>query len=325
MADLALDVVGVGNAIVDVLAQAEDGLLEELGLDKGAMTLIDAERADVLYGHMGSAIEVSGGSAANTLAGVASFGGRGAYIGKVRDDQLGDVFAHDIRALGVRFDTRPTSDGASTARCLILVTPDAQRTLNTFLGACVELRPEDIDTDLVEASAVTYLEGYLWDPPRAKNAFRKAVEIAHNAGRKVALTLSDSFCVDRYRDEFCALVAGGADIVFANETELLSLYRVDTFDEGLQAIRENCEVAALTRSEKGSVIVDHEEVHVIDAALVEHVVDTTGAGDLFAAGFLYGYTRGDGLAECGRLGSLAAAEIISHFGARPDVALSTLV
>ncbi len=243
----------------------------------------------------------------------------------MRDDQLGELFAHDIRSLGVRFDTRPTSDGASTARCLILVTPDAQRTLNTFLGACVELRPEDIDADLVEASAVTYLEGYLWDPPRAKNAFRKAVEIAHNAGRKVALTLSDSFCVDRYRDEFCALVAGGADIVFANETELLSLYGVDTFDEGLRAIRENCEVAVLTRSEKGSVIVDHEEVHVIDATPVEHVVDTTGAGDLFAAGFLYGYTRGDGLAECGRLGSLAAAEIISHFGARPDVALSTLV
>jgi sugar/nucleoside kinase (ribokinase family) len=325
MVQTEIDVLGIGNAIVDVLSHAEDSFLDSHGLTKGAMALIDPDQVKTLYDAMGPGVEISGGSAANTIAGLASFGGRGAFIGKVRDDQLGDVFAHDIRALGVRFDTRPTSDGASTARCLILVTPDAQRTLNTFLGACVELRPEDIDTDLVEASAVTYLEGYLWDPPRAKNAFRKAVEIAHNAGRKVALTLSDSFCVDRYRDEFCALVAGGADIVFANETELLSLYRVDTFDEGLQAIRENCEVAALTRSEKGSVIVDHEEVHVIDAALVEHVVDTTGAGDLFAAGFLYGYTRGDGLAECGRLGSLAAAEIISHFGARPDVALSTLV
>jgi len=325
MVQTEIDVLGIGNAIVDVLSHAEDSFLDSHGLTKGAMALIDPDQVKMLYDAMGSGVEISGGSAANTIAGLASFGGRGAFIGKVRDDQLGEVFAHDIRALGVRFDTRPTSDGASTARCLILVTPDAQRTLNTFLGACVELRPEDIDADLVEASAVTYLEGYLWDPPRAKNAFRKAVEIAHNAGRKVALTLSDSFCVDRYRDEFCALVADGADIVFANETELLSLYRVDTFDEGLQAIRENCEVAALTRSEKGSVIVDHEEVHVIDAASVEHVVDTTGAGDLFAAGFLYGYTRGDGLAECGRLGSLAAAEIISHFGARPDVALSTLV
>ncbi len=325
MVQTEIDVLGIGNAIVDVLSHAEDSFLDSHGLTKGAMALIDPDQVKTLYDAMGPGVEISGGSAANTIAGLASFGGRGAFIGKVRDDRLGEVFAHDIRSLGVRFDTRPTSDGASTARCLILVTPDAQRTLNTFLGACVELRPEDIDTDLVEASAVTYLEGYLWDPPRAKNAFRKAVEIAHNAGRKVALTLSDSFCVDRYRDEFCALVAGGADIVFANETELLSLYRVDTFDEGLQAIRENCEVAALTRSEKGSVIVDHEEVHVIDAASVEHVVDTTGAGDLFAAGFLYGYTRGGGLAECGRLGSLAAAEIISHFGARPDVALSTLV
>ncbi len=325
MVQTEIDVLGIGNAIVDVLSHAEDSFLDSHGLTKGAMALIDPDQVKTLYDAMGPGVEISGGSAANTIAGLASFGGRGAFIGKVRDDQLGELFAHDIRSLGLRFDTRPTSDGASTARCLILVTPDAQRTLNTFLGACVELRPEDIDTDLVEASAVTYLEGYLWDPPRAKNAFRKAVEIAHNAGRKVALTLSDSFCVDRYRDEFCALVADGADIVFANETELLSLYRVDTFDEGLQAIRENCEVAALTRSEKGSVIVDHEEVHVIDAASVEHVVDTTGAGDLFAAGFLYGYTRGGGLAECGRLGSLAAAEIISHFGARPDVALSTLV
>jgi len=325
MVQTEIDVLGIGNAIVDVLSHAEDSFLDSHGLTKGAMALIDPDQVKMLYDAMGSGVEISGGSAANTIAGLASFGGRGAFIGKVRDDQLGEVFAHDIRALGVRFDTRPTSDGASTARCLILVTPDAQRTLNTFLGACVELRPEDIDADLVEASAVTYLEGYLWDPPRAKNAFRKAVEIAHNAGRKVALTLSDSFCVDRYRDEFYALVAGGADIVFANETELLSLYGVDTFDEGLRAIRENCEVAVLTRSEKGSVIVDHEEVHVIDATPVEHVVDTTGAGDLFAAGFLYGYTRGDGLAECGRLGSLAAAEIISHFGARPDVALSTLV
>ena len=325
MAQTEIDVLGIGNAIVDVLSHAEDSFLDSHGLTKGAMALITPDQVKALYGAMGPGVEVSGGSAANTIAGLASFGGRGAFIGKVRDDQLGEVFGHDIRSLGVRFDTAPTTDGASTARCLILVTPDAQRTLNTFLGACVELGPKDIDRAQVEASAVTYLEGYLYDPPHAKEAFHKAEQIAHNAGRKVALTLSDSFCVDRYRDEFRALVAGGADIVFANEAELLSLYQVDSFDEGLQAIRENCEVAALTRSEKGSVIVDHAEVHVIDAAPVEHVLDTTGAGDLYAAGFLYGYTRGDGLAECGRLGSLASAEIISHFGARPDVALSSLV
>ncbi len=325
MAQSDIDVLGIGNAIVDVLSHAEDSFLDSHGLTKGAMALITPDQVKALYDAMGPGLEMSGGSAANTIAGLASFGGRGAFIGKVRDDQLGEVFAHDIRSLGVRFDTAPANDGASTARCLILVTPDAQRTLNTFLGACVDLGPEDVDPALVEASAVTYLEGYLYDPPHAKEAFHKAEEIAHAAGRKVALTLSDSFCVDRYRDEFRALVAGGADIVFANEAELLSLYEVDSFDEGLQAIRQNCEVAALTRSEKGSVIVDHEEVHVIDAAPVEHVLDTTGAGDLYAAGFLYGYTRGEGLAECGRLGSLASAEIISHFGARPDVALSTLV
>lgn len=324
MADPELDVVGIGNAIVDVLSHADDSFLAAHGLAKGAMTLIDPAQAHHLYDAMGPAIEMSGGSAANTIAGLASFGAACAFIGKVRDDQLGEVFAHDIRSLGVRFDTAPANDGATTARCLILVTPDAQRTMSTYLGACVALGPEDVDAALIQGARVTYLEGYLWDPPRAKDAFRKAVDLARGAGRKVALTLSDAFCVDRYRGEFQALVAGGVDIVFANEAELVSLYRAGDFDSALQAIRDKCEVAVLTRSEKGSVIVAGDEVHVIDAVPAT-VTDTTGAGDLYAAGFLYGYTRGKGLAECGRLGSVAAAEVISHFGARPELPLHTLL
>ena len=325
MTEPAIDVVGIGNAIVDVISHADDSFLEQNNLPKGAMTLIDDDRAHSLYDSMGPGVEMSGGSAANTIAGIASFGGNAAFIGKVRDDQLGEVFSHDIRSLGVTFETPPGNDGASTARCLILVTPDAQRTMNTFLGACVDLGPDDVDPALIESAKVTYLEGYLWDPPWAKDAFRKAVEIAHGAGRKVALTLSDAFCVDRYREEFRDLVSGGVDIVFANEAELLSLYEVDEFDDGLQAIRGHCEIAALTRSEKGSVIVSGDEIHVIDAAPVARVVDTTGAGDLYAAGFLYGYTNGQDLAACGHLASLAAGEIISHFGARPDVPLRTLL
>jgi len=325
MSEPTIDVVGIGNAIVDVISHAEDTFLEENKLPKGAMTLIDDDRARSLYQAMGPGVEMSGGSAANTIAGIASFGGKSAFIGKVRDDQLGDVFSHDIRSLGVTFDTAPAVDGASTARCLILVTPDAQRTMNTFLGACVDLGPSDVDSALIASASVTYLEGYLWDPPQAKEAFRKAVKIAHDAGRKVALTLSDAFCVDRYREEFRDLVSGGVDIVFANEAELLSLYEVNDFDEGLQALRGDCDVAALTRSEKGSVIVCGDEVHVIDAAPVDKVVDTTGAGDLYAAGFLYGYSNGMDLATCGRIASVAASEVISHFGARPDVPLHTLL
>jgi len=320
-----IDVVGIGNAIVDVLSHAEDDFLAAHGLPKGLMTLIDAERADALYGAMGPGLEMSGGSAANTVAGLASLGGRGAFIGKVRDDQLGAVFRHDITAAGVRFDTAAAADSAPTARCLILVTPDAQRTMNTYLGACVELGPDDIDSETIESAQITYLEGYLWDPPGAKAAFRKAVDIAHGAGRKVALSLSDPFCVDRYRDEFLDLVEHGVDILFANEDELKSLYRVDSFDDGLQHIRGHCEVAALTRSEKGSVIVSGDAVHVIDAAPVDKVVDSTGAGDLYAAGVLYGLTHGLDLHECGRLGGLAAAEVISHFGARPETALKDLL
>ncbi len=328
MAEPVLDVVGIGNAIVDVVANADDAFLAEQGLAKGTMTLIDAARADALYGLMGPGVEVSGGSVANSMAGLASLGGRGAFIGKVRDDQLGEIFRHDIRAAGVAFDTASApghpAGGAATARCLIFVTPDAQRTMGTMLGACLELGPEDVDPAEIAAAKVTYLEGYLWDPPRAKEAFVKAARVAHEAGREVALSLSDPFCVERHREEFRALVAGHVDILFANETEICSLYQVAGFDEALQAVRGACAVAALTRSEKGSVILRDGEVHLADAAPVARVVDTTGAGDLYAGGFLFGYTHGHDLYDCGRIGGLAAAEVISHYGARPETSLAAL-
>ena len=324
MTDAALDVVGIGNAIVDVLAHADDDFLRKHGLAKGAMTLVDEQRADEIYSHMGPGVEVSGGSAGNTMAGIASLGGSGAYIGKVRDDQLGKVFRHDITAVGVRFETQAATSGPSTARCLILVTPDAQRTMNTYLGACVGLGPEDIDENLIASAQVTYLEGYLFDPPRAKEAFRKAARAAHAAGRKVALSLSDAFCVDRYRDEFRDLVQHHVDILFANESEIRSLFQTDDFEEAARQVRGMCEVAALTRSEKGCVVVTARETHPVPAAKLERLVDTTGAGDLYASGFLYGFTRGRHLVTCAKLGSLAAAEVISHFGARPETPLATL-
>ena len=324
MATATLDVVGIGNAIVDVLAHADDAFLERHGLAKGTMTLIDAARAEALYAVMGPGIEISGGSAGNTMAGIASLGGAGAYIGKVREDQLGQVFRHDMTAIGVRFSTAPAQDGPATARCLILVTPDAQRTMNTFLGACIELGPEDIDADLIAGAQVTYLEGYLFDPPRAKEAFRKAARIAHQAGRRVALSLSDPFCVDRHRAEFRALLKEHVDILFANEAELCAMFETADFDAAVGEVRQLCDVAACTRSEKGSVVVAGNDTHLIDAAPVARVVDTTGAGDLYASGFLYGLTRGRGLADCGRLGSLCAAEVIGHFGARPETPLAAL-
>ncbi|MGE0665307.1 MAG: adenosine kinase [Sphingomonadales bacterium] len=319
-----IDVVGIGNAIVDILSQIDDGFLVRHGLAKGGMMLVDTEQATRLYAAMPPGVEISGGSAANTMAGIASLGGKGAFIGKVRDDQLGEVFAHDIRSIGVSFMTPPALEGAPTGRCLILVTPDAQRTMNTFLGAANDLTPDDVNPAVIRSAKVTYLEGYLWDPDAAKQAFRKAVEIAHKAGRKVALTLSDSFCVDRHRDEFRALV-DQVDIVFANEAEIMSLYQAATFDDALQAVRKAGTLAALTRSEQGSVILDGEDVHVIGAERGVHLVDTTGAGDLYAAGFLTGLTRGRPLAECGRMGSIAAAEAISHMGARPQADLKALV
>ncbi len=320
-----LDVTGIGNAIVDVLAHADDAFLSNQGLHKGSMTLIDADAAQQLYARMGSGVEVSGGSAANTLAGVASLGGRSAFIGKVAKDQLGEVFTHDIRAAGTRFTTAPLEGGAPTARCLILVTPDAQRTMSTFLGACTELGPEDVDQGLIEASRVTYLEGYLWDRPKAKEAFLVAAKMAHAAGRKVALSLSDAFCVARHRSSFLELIDGHVDILFANETEICALFEVNHFAEAAQLVAGKCEVAALTRSEAGSVVVHGNERVEVPAHPVEKLVDTTGAGDLYAAGFLVGWCRGRPLFESARLGSIAAAEVISHFGARPEVQLSRIV
>jgi len=317
-------VTGIGNAIVDVLAHASDEFVQEKGLTKGAMTLVDAEQAEHLYAAMGPGTEISGGSAGNTMAGIASLGGRGAYIGKVKNDQLGDVFRHDIRAAGLTFDTVAAEEGAPTARCLILVTPDAQRTMCTFLGACTQLGPDDVHEDLVKASQVTYMEGYLWDPPEAKKAFLKAAEIAHANGRKVSLSLSDGFCVDRHRSEFRELVDHHVDILFANETEILSLYETTDFDSAVQQVRGKCEYVALTRSEKGSVILNGDDAHHVDIERVGKVVDTTGAGDLYAAGFLYGVTNGLSPLEAGKLGALCASEIISHMGARPDQSLKDL-
>ena len=321
----SIDVVGIGNAIVDVLAHSEDAFLAREGLVKGTMTLIDADRADALYRIMGPAIEASGGSAGNTMAGIASLGGAGAYIGKVRDDFLGQVYRHDITAAGVRFETPAATRGPGTARCLILVTPDGQRTMNTYLGACVELGPADIDPDVIAAAQITYLEGYLFDPPQAQEAFRKAAAIAHSAGRQVALSLSDPFCVGRHRAGFRELVDGHVDILFANETEICSLYETDDFGAAAAAVRGHVAIAALTRSAAGSVILGTGFEYPVAAAPVARVVDTTGAGDLYASGFLYGLTRGLPLPICGEIGSLCAAEIISHFGARPEVALSQLL
>ena len=325
MAGAHFDVLGVGNAIVDVLAHADDAFIDTHGLAKGAMTLIDEDTASRLYDAMGPAVECSGGSAANTIAGLASLGGSGAFIGKVCDDELGAVFRHDIRALGIAFETLLASDSAPTARCLILVTPDAQRTMQTYLGACVELGPDDIDDDLIAAARVCYLEGYLWDRPEAKEAFRKAARISHQAGHRVSLSLSDPFCVDRHRDDFLSLVEDHVDILFANEEEILSLYQADTFDAALQRVRGHCEIAALTRGEKGSVIVSGDQVHVVDAAPAERVVDTTGAGDAYAAGFLHGLSDDHDLAACARIAGIAAAEVIAHMGARPEISLKDVV
>ena len=319
------DVLGIGNAIVDVIARAEDDFLVAHGMRKGGMALIDEQRAAAIYAAMGPAVESSGGSAANTIVGVASFGGRAAFVGKVKDDELGRTFAHDIRAARVAFDTKPAKHGPSTARCYIMVTPDGERTMNTFLGAAQDLTPGDLDEAAIAASEVVYLEGYLWDPPQAKAAFVKAAEIAHKAGRRVALTLSDAFCVDRYRGEFLDLLRKDVvDIVFANEHELRSLYETADFAVATLALQNDAKLAVVTRSEKGCVVVTPDEVHAIPAARVEQVVDVTGAGDLFAAGFLTGLARGKDHRTAAQLGALAAAEVIQHIGARPAVSLQAL-
>ncbi len=325
MTSAAFDVLGIGNAIVDVIARADDRFLSKHDLTKGSMMLIDEARADALYAAMGSGIEVSGGSCGNTMAGIASFGGKGAYIGKVRNDQLGQVFGHDLRAIGVSFETPAATSGPATARCLISVTPDAQRTMSTYLGACTGLGPADIDTRLVASAQVTYVEGYLWDAPEAKKAVLKAFDAAHAAGRKVSITLSDSFCVGRYRAEFRDLIRNQVDILFGNESEITSLYEVNSFEEALEMARKEAKIAALTRSEQGSVVIKGSETYAVPAAPVAKVVDTTGAGDLYAAGFLFGFTHGKSLAECARLGGIAAAEIISHVGARPETPLKGLM
>ena len=319
MSNAQYDVTAIGNAIVDVLAQADDAFLQKHQLPKGAMNLIDTETAERLYGDMGPGKEASGGSAGNTIAGIAALGGRTAYIGKVAKDQLGEVFTHDMRAVGVTYDTTPLVGGLPTARSLIIVTPDAQRTMQTFLGATTQLGPEDVNMSYITGSKVLYLEGYLWDQPRAKEAMRNAAIAAQKAGVKVAFTLSDSFCVARYRAEFLDLVDKHVDILFANEHEILSLYEVERFDDALQHVRGHCEIAALTRSEKGSVVLRGDEVHVIDAVPGVKVVDTTGAGDAYAAGFLYAYTQGLDLATCGRLGGAMAAQVIAQYGPRADV------
>lgn len=318
-------VVGIGNAIVDVIAEADDALLAREGLVKGTMALIDAARADELYARMGPAQEISGGSAANTMVGLASLGSSAAFIGKLRDDQLGAIFRHDIRAAGVHFETEPARDGPPSARSLILVTPDAQRTMSTFLGASTAIEPGDLDETLIESAAVTYLEGYLWDAPPAKAAFLKAAEAAHAAGREVALSLSDPFCVERHRDSFQELVDGHIDLLFANEKEIQSLYQTDSFEAASEAVRGRCRLAILTRSEKGAIVLSDGESVAVPAEPVARVEDTTGAGDLFAAGFLHGYTQGRKAATCAKLGAIAAAEVIGHLGARPKVRLAELI
>ena len=319
-----VDVLGIGNAIVDVLSNVEDSFLEERGIVKGSMNLIDENQARDLYAALGPGIEVSGGSVANSVAGISSLGGTGAFIGMVKDDQLGDVFRHDITSAGVNFPTPPSNAGPETARSIILITPDGERTMNTFLGACVLLGPDQIDEDLVRSASITYLEGFLWDPEEAKKAFKKATAIASDAGRDVSLSLSDSFCVDRHRDSFRDLISSDVDILFANEDEIKSLYQVSSFDDAMQAARQDCKLAVLTRSAAGSVIVTADEIHVVEAVKIDNVVDTTGAGDLFAAGFLTGYTMGKDNASCARLGALCASEIISHIGARPRISLKAL-
>ena len=319
------DVVGVGNALVDVISHADDQFIGAYELVKGSMTLVDTDRALYLYKALGSAVEMSGGSAANTMTGVASFGGTAAYIGKVSDDDLGNVFGHDLRAVGVQFRPGLPDGETPTGRCIIVVTPDAERTMNTYLGVSSLLCAEDIDEATVAAGKVLYMEGYLYDRPEAKKAFRRAAAIAHDNGRMVSLTLSDSFCVDRHREDFRSLVTDEVDILFGNRDELISLYEVDTFEEAVQCVQRDCHLALITVGAEGCYIISRDGVRTAPAEPVQQVLDTTGAGDLFAAGFLYGFTRDYPLEHCAKLGSIAAAEVISHVGPRPLVELRTLL
>jgi adenosine kinase len=325
MTSAKYDVLGIGNAIFDVLVQTDEAFLAAHGMNKGGMALIDEARAASIYRDMGPATEMSGGSAANTIVGIANLGARAAYVGKVKDDEIGRLYSHDIRAAQVAFDTRPASGGPATGCSYILVTPDGERTMNTYLGAAQELVPDDIDPAQIAASAIVYLEGYLWDPKSAKEAFVKAAGIAHGAGRQVALTLSDSFCVDRYRDEFLDLMRKGTvDLIFANESELHSLYQTSDFDTALKQLRQDTRLGVVTRSEKGCVVASADGVIAVPAFPIGRMVDTTGAGDLFAAGFLFGLVRNAGYENAGKLGALAAAEVIQHIGARPQTSLKEL-
>jgi sugar/nucleoside kinase (ribokinase family) len=318
------DVAAIGNAIVDVIAPCTDAFLSENGLTKGAMMLVDPNASAALYSRMQQAVEASGGSAANTIAGLASFGGKGAFMGKVADDQLGRIFAHDMRAMGARFENTPLVGGPATAVSMINVTPDAQRTMCTFLGASVEFTDSDVEKDVVEAAKIVYLEGYLFDAEAARKAFAKAAALAHGAGRMIALTLSDSFVVERHRKALLGFIEGQVDLLFANEAELKALFETERFDDALHQLRPHVKIAAITRSEKGSVILDYGQRLTVDAEPVEKVVDTTGAGDQYAAGFMFGLSRGRPLHQCGKLASLAAAEVISHYGPRPAVSLKEL-
>ncbi len=329
MSDAKYGLITIGNAMVDVLSRTDEDYIkkqdEEFGMKKGSMNLVDAKRALALYDDMSDSTEMSGGSAGNTMACFASFGGTGAYIGKVADDELGKTFISSLKDINVDYDTKPLTEGPSTGRCMIMVTPDGERTMNTYLGAAVELTPNDIDEDFIAQAKVTYLEGYLYDPPQAMEAFIKAARAAHAAGRRVSLTLSDKFCVDRHRQAFRDLVSYHIDILFANEDELKALYEVNTLDEALERVKNDCAISATTRSEMGSVIINSGKPFDIDAEPVEKVVDTTGAGDAYAAGFLYAFTQGLDMEECGRYGSIAASEIIGQMGPRPAVQLSDLV
>jgi adenosine kinase len=319
------DVLGIGNAIFDVLVQTDEGFLASHGMTKGSMALIDEARAASIYRDMGPATKMSGGSAANTIVGVANLGARAAYVGKVKDDEIGQLYVHDIRTAKVAFDTQPASDGPATGCSYILVTPDGERTMNTYLGAAQELTPADIDPAQIEAASIIYLEGYLWDPKSAKEAFVKAATIAHGAGRQVALTLSDAFCVDRYRDEFLELMRKRTvDLIFANEAELHALYQTSDFDSALKQLQKDTKLGIVTRSEKGCVVASGDGIAAVPAFPIKQMVDTTGAGDLFAAGFLFGLVRNAGFMNAGRLGALAAAEVIQHIGARPQVSLRQL-
>jgi sugar/nucleoside kinase (ribokinase family) len=325
MAEAKYDVLGIGNAIFDVLVRTDEKFLADHGMTKGGMALIDEARAASIYRDMGPATEMSGGSAANTIVGIANLGARAAYVGKVKDDQIGKLYTHDIRAAGVAYDTKPAAGGPATGCSYILVTPDGERTMNTYLGAAQDLTVADIDPAQIEASRIVYLEGYLWDPKNAKEAFVKAAAIAHGAGRQVALTLSDSFCVDRYRDEFLDLMRKGTvDLIFANESELHSLYQTADFDTALKQLRQDTKLGVVTRSEKGCVVASSDGAVAVPAFPIKELVDTTGAGDLFAAGFLFGLVRDVGFENAGRLGGLAAAEVIQHIGARPLVSLKEL-